>query len=248
MSFVALGSAKGSPGVTTLAAALAATWPPARDLLLVEADPAGGALTSRFDMPGEPGLVSLAAAGRRDLDGEVLAEHLQQLPGPGEGKVRLLAGPVAAEQASVALSALRPRLAEVLGGLASDVIVDCGRLDSASPAVDLVSTATVLALVLRPTVADVHHASTRLAALAPACLVGVVVVGERPYSPSEVAAAVGAPLIGTIPADARSAAALNGEAGMRRGIERAPLLRASRKLAEQLVGFLAMNDALKATG
>ncbi|MBW3556942.1 MAG: chromosome partitioning protein [Actinobacteria bacterium] len=248
MSFVALASAKGSPGVTTLAASLAATWPVGRELLLIEADPAGGALASRFDLRADPGLVSLAAAGRRDLDEEVLGQHLQQMPGNGSATVRLLPGPVAAEQASVALSALRGRLAEVLERVPGDVIVDCGRLDAGSPALELVNAGTLLALVLRPNVADVHHASTRLAALSPRCLVGVVVVGDRPYSADEVAAAVGAPLIGTVPADPRAAAALNGEVGMRRGIERTPLLRASRKLGEQLIDFLAMNDALKAAG
>ena len=45
MAVVALGSVR-SCGVTTLALALAATWPKERRVLLVEADPAGGTLAA----------------------------------------------------------------------------------------------------------------------------------------------------------------------------------------------------------
>jgi Flp pilus assembly CpaE family ATPase len=64
VSVVALGAVR-SCGVTTLALALAATWPSSRRVLLAELDLAGGTLAAASGWPPEPGLVSLAAAARR---------------------------------------------------------------------------------------------------------------------------------------------------------------------------------------
>src|ERR671918_2515995 len=111
MAYVAFASAKASPGVTTTVAALAATWPAERDLVVAELDPSGGDLAVRFDLAAEPGLVSLAAAGRRELDRSTFVAHTQPLPvaaGPdatsdaasdGDGVAasrRVLVAPVAA--------------------------------------------------------------------------------------------------------------------------------------------------------
>ena len=82
MALVALASAKGSPGVTTAATVLAALWP--RSVLLAECDPAGSDLVVRMTAPGggaltaERGLVSLAAAGRKGLDDDVIMAHTHQ--------------------------------------------------------------------------------------------------------------------------------------------------------------------------
>ena len=78
MGYIAFASAKGSPGVTTAVAALAATWPVDRELLVAEVDPAGGDLVVRFDLATEPGLVSLAAAGRRELGPETLRRRTRR--------------------------------------------------------------------------------------------------------------------------------------------------------------------------
>jgi hypothetical protein len=80
MTVVAVGSVR-SCGVTTLALGLAATWPTGRQVVLVEADPAGGTLAAASGWPPEPGLVSLAAAARRGGDPGLLWEHCHQLEG-----------------------------------------------------------------------------------------------------------------------------------------------------------------------
>lgn len=232
MTMVVLASAKGSPGVTTLAAAMAATWPNGRGLLVAEVDPAGADLATRLDRPGSPGLVSLAAAARRELSAELLDDHLQDLP--GRGGIRLLAGPVAADQAAAALHTLGGRLARVLAGRKEDVLVDCGRLDPGTPAAELAAAAGLLVAVVRPTVADVHHLTTRLASLHLPVPVAVVVVGDRPYKPAEVASAVGAALLGEMPFDPRAARALGGDGPTGRGLQRSQLLRAARALAARL--------------
>ena len=53
-------SLSAAPGVSTLAAGLAAGWPDGPALLL-ETDPSGGVFAARFQLAQEPGLTSLAA-------------------------------------------------------------------------------------------------------------------------------------------------------------------------------------------
>ena len=71
MALIALAADKGSPGVTTTAVALAASWP--RPALLAERDPSGGDLAYRLPGPHgqrlDPhrGLISLAVATRRGM-------------------------------------------------------------------------------------------------------------------------------------------------------------------------------------
>jgi hypothetical protein len=255
MAYVAFASAKASPGVTTAVTALAATWPRDRDLVVAELDPAGGDLGVRFDLATEPGLVTLAAAGRRELDRSTFVGHTQPLPfagrsdagGDTEGAVegavegaarRALVGPVAADQAGAALAALRGVLPRVLTSLGADVLADCGRLDPGSAAHDVVTEADLLVVVARPVVAEVHHLAARLSALRPKAL-SLLAIGDRPYSVAEVADAVGANPLGTLPIDDRAAAALTvGRSDGARTLRRSRLLRDARAVAEGLAGWL----------
>jgi hypothetical protein len=138
---VALASAKGSPGVTTAAVALGAVWP--YEVLVAECDPQGGDLAARFRLPPTPGLLSLGSVARRSLDaGDVLAAT-QRLP----GGLQVLLGPPWAEQAR-ALGRLWSALPPALAQLDADVLVDCGRLDPDSLAIDLVRQADLVVLGL----------------------------------------------------------------------------------------------------
>ena len=241
MAYIAFASAKGSPGVTTAVTALAAAWPADRALLVADVDPSGGDLVVRLDLATDPGLVSLAAAGRRELDSDRLVEHTQVLapPGGGEGAVRrVLVAPVSAEQATVSLGALRGGLGHALDEIDLDVLVDCGRLDPSSAAFDLAVNAELLVMVARPVVAEVHHLSSRLASAKPRA-VSLLMVGDKPYSVAEVAATVGASPLGTLPVDVRAAAVLaEGHPNAGRLLRRAALLRDARSLAEGLCEWL----------
>lgn len=146
MTLIALFSDKGSPGVTTLALALAHSWP--SQLTVVELDPAGGDLALRLTdghgrpvLRPEPGLLTFAAAARRDAV-PTLAEHGQPLP--GAAGVCVLPGLSAPEQ----LSAMAELWGTVLTSIAADgqgdVIADLGRLHPGSPVFAAASAADVL--------------------------------------------------------------------------------------------------------
>ena len=232
MSLIALASAKASPGVTTAVVALASTWPAHRTVLVAELDPAGGDLGARFDLASQPGLVSLAAASRHGLDEPALRSHIQDL---GFG-VEALVGPGGAEQAHAALASLGPRMGTALAEMEGiDVLADCGRLDPTSPLLRILRPASRVVMVARPTVEEMRHLRPRLASLqAEGRPVGLVLVGQRPYSPEEVAQALEAEVWGVIAHDRHAAAALNGSAVRSRGLRRSLLLRSAREVAEAL--------------
>src|SRR5258705_6125183 len=141
MTVIAIIGTKGSPGATVLALALAATASgldqgPA---LLVEADPAGGDIAARCGISLDPGLLTLAASGRRGIDRSIVEGHAQLLP----CRVLALLAPTSADQATSALTGIAGELAKTLTNETSTVVIDAGRWDPHSPAAALVSSASV---------------------------------------------------------------------------------------------------------
>lgn len=244
MTILAFGSAKGSPGVTTTVLALAARWPSHREPLVVEADPAGGDLVPRLtSLDGEagglrdtPSTVQLAASGRSGLSDHSLLEHLQRLPGPGE--VRALVAPPSPFAASTAVAALvAAGFGDRLRGLAGlDSLLDVGRIDAASPSLNLVRWLGAVVLIARPTLVDVLHTRELAASLRS---VGVrcslIVIGDRPYTPNEAADAIGnVAFVGVLPDDPVGARALCGDARNSKVLGRTRLVRAATAMAQQL--------------
>jgi len=232
---VAVCSLKGSPGVTTLAVALGARWSAAENPIVVEADPAGGDLMARFRLNDSPGLVSLAAAARRSADATLLAQHTQYLP----GGVRVVLGPVGAEQSRAALCALScggmsplRRAADVPG---TTVIADCGRVDPESPALSIIRGADAMLLVARPRDEQLAHVALKLHAVqrwSPRpCF---VLIGEG-YPTREVTQALGIPVMGRVPGDDKGAAVLCGQRSDRHGPDRSALGQAAATIAASIL-------------
>lgn len=174
MSLIALTSAKGAPGVTTAALALAAVWP-ARTLL-AECDPSGSDLVWRLcATDGEPldrrrGVLSLAAAKTADSEADPW-QHVQ----PVAGGLDLLTGVPGWRQAR-ALGERWDPIAEVLRSLDADVLADCGRCDANSVVLPVVAHAQLVVCVIRPTVDAVAHARRLVGDLAAVTNRVVVVV------------------------------------------------------------------------
>jgi len=234
MTSVAIGSIKASPGATTVALALATVWPSPRRVLLADLDPAGGDVALRFGLPAEPNVATLAAA-RGELWPQHVLEHCQRLPG---GLDVLASSPRGRRVVQAALAQLdAARLVAALDKPAGvDVVADLGRLDPDSAALPAASAATVTLLVARPTATEISHAHRALSEISRvARRVAVLLVGERPYSAAEVAAALSVE-VRALPVDRSAAAALSGDARWPRRLDRLPLLRALRQLAVDLIG------------
>ncbi|MDP8930374.1 MAG: hypothetical protein M3O70_17850 [Actinomycetota bacterium] len=235
MTVVALGSVKASPGVTTTMLGLAAVWPSERPLLLVEADPDGGVLAARCSLRPEPGLATLAAAGRHSLDPEELERHTQILP----GGVSALVGPTDPDEARRAVDMAASRLVTTLAfRTGRDALLDCGRLGPHAPSWALVGQADAAVIVARPRLDELQHVRARLHRLQPAARrPALVLIGERPYPPDEVASALDVPVVGVIANDASGAGALAGWGGRETRLRRSLLIRSAREVLASLMAF-----------
>ncbi|HEY2100097.1 MAG TPA: carbon monoxide dehydrogenase maturation protein [Pseudonocardia sp.] len=200
--------------MTTLAVALAVTWPHTERIrrLVAEVDPAGGDLAMRFGLPATPGLVSLAATARRTRDPAVVWEHTQTLP----GDARVLVAPPGGAHARAALSTLAaaPHAPLLLPTVSRDagvvVLADCGRVDPGSPAEAFARHADALVLVTGTQGDDLAHAAARLGELARwTPRPGLLLTGEG-YPTAEVERELGVRAIGRIPFDPTAAATLSG--------------------------------------
>ncbi len=235
MTVVALASIKGSPGVTTAATALAASWPTGRRVLLVEADPFGGDLAPRYGSTITNGLASLFAAARRTLTPEGIWDHVDHLPGGlpvlfGHSNVQ---GAVANEKAW-------PAIAEALGALDADVVVDAGRLlpHFAGGIRDVLAHSDVLVVLCDPTLEGIVHLRAALPSLVAEMSTRALLVvptGSGGYSGTEIGKTLRVDVGPPMPDDRKAADALANKRAMTR-LERTALL----KWASTLVGALGI--------
>lgn len=149
-------SAKGSPGVTTSALALASAWPSDSATVLVEADPSGGDLGIRLRRRGEalpatPTVATLAARARDD-EGD-----LEAVPLALNESVRVVPGFQSPSQGR-GMAGLWPSLAAGLRRNAGDALVDIGRFAPSAATAPLVDAADVIVLVVVPTTSSLVHA------------------------------------------------------------------------------------------
>jgi hypothetical protein len=223
---IVVASAKGSPGATCFALALAVVWP--RPVILVEADPAGGDLGGRFSVPDHPGLASLVVAARRDGGPDLWKSHANHLPVGAD----VVIAPAAARQAHAAVASLAAAVltAEV------DLIFDVGRLAEASPAWPLVSAGDELLVVSGATVASIDHAAALTSHQhGDRPRVSGVLVGDLRVPLAAVSDVLGVPILASVPTDAGTAAFLTGTARPGRVWSRFGIPAAARTAALQLV-------------
>ncbi len=242
MSLIAVASAKFSPGASTFAELAMLLRPQGRAALLVDCDPAGGEWLLRPGVAAEPGLVTLAMAGRRELAPHAALAHAQSV---GED-LDVVVAPAAARQAASALDILAERMGAHLAGLDDiDVVADCGRLATSSPALGIVAAADLVVLVSGPTVVAMVHLAPWVEQLtSEGHPVGVVLVERHQrhtlaYGPHEVAEALGVPVFGTIADDPGGASRLFAQPGSLHGLWRTHLVRSARPVVDAVWGSLA---------
>lgn len=164
MGLYAIASAKGSPGASLAAMALATTW--RTDPVVADLDPAGGDFAWRYRTPdGEPldpdrGLLSLGAAARRGAAEADLDDHLQEIG----GGVQVLTG-ISSPGQVAGLGASWGHLPTVFRVSERDVIADCGRIVPGSASLSVLQAADAVLMVVRPTIEGVAHLRDRLRGL-----------------------------------------------------------------------------------
>ena len=144
-----ISSGQGSPGASTTAVYIAALWASLdHEVLLIEADPAGGSLSHHLGIQFTPGSASLIASGLPiikknliDHSQDVLFEHLHILPAPPS--------PMAAQRIVKTFA----NHADSLRKLSENdmaVIIDLGRITANASITKIMLKAAGSAVVLRP--------------------------------------------------------------------------------------------------
>lgn len=231
-------AAKGAPGVTTTASALAAVGADQRAKAgegqrvdLVELDPYGGDVEPFTQVMGEAGLLRAVT----DLRTETLEEHAIEAP-PG---VRSVLAPTSGFEATSTIAAGRDAWSRVLSTLGGVVVVDAGRWEQSHPLAGRVAGSDVVAVLCRPdarSVEHVRHVVPRLRGVVGRVV--LVTVGDRPYPPGEIARFLGLPTAGSVSWDPHGAAALWREGIRRRpfgGWTRSWLARSARDVLASLI-------------
>ncbi len=218
MSLIVLGSASGSPGVSTTALGLALGWP--RPVLLVEADPTGASAVASGYLRGqvEPpnAMTDLVNAHFDDRLRETLSQVSIDLP---QSRARVVPGAKSHDQARSLLALWDPLLAVLrsLEETGQDVIVDAGRLGLYGWPEPLVYGADLMLLVTRtelPTLAAaVSWANTlreKFEQAGAAASLGLLLVGEKePYTAREITRVLQLPTVARVMWDPVSAAVIS---------------------------------------
>jgi hypothetical protein len=191
----------------------------------------GGVIAARYGLGDTPGISSLTAESRRGLDDEAVWRHIQHLP----GGVPVLVGPATADEAQVVLRDLSSALsAWSTDQTEIDLIIDLGRIPPNSSTIDVIGVESVTMVLVRPTLDQLRPAAHRVAGFNTSGVdSGLLLVGDEPYGPGEVTAALTTPVVGVVAWDPRSAAVLSGAHGAVRDLRRSPLVRSVATLAER---------------
>ncbi len=232
MTVICFASVKGSPGVTTTACLVGASWRPDRPVIVAECDAAGGDLAARFSLSSSSGWPSYGSAVRRADSAVSLRPHLQQLPG-GLDVLAGTRGPAGGEMDHW-FDTLVQSASSANDGSA-DLVVDLGRL-SVEAAGLVVCTPDVVVIVLRGDAASVVKVAARSSELIDRWgdRLGLVVVGPGGHPVADVEAFVGIPVIGELPFDPEAAAVASGQGARGRRLRRSSLAKAAARLAESL--------------
>ncbi|MEO6821364.1 MAG: hypothetical protein ABI468_02365 [Candidatus Nanopelagicales bacterium] len=247
----ALSAAKGSPGVSTCALALALVWPlalPGRRVLLVDADVAGGGSVSAFQRHGlgdGRGLLGWAAATPSD---DRLERQLLALDAGGGWLLSGLPDAGSAAALDGRWTELRTELEELQRDRCIDVLVDLGRCGARHEATPLFAGADAVLVVLRSTFESVSLTNGIRGTLPTGGggagrdgrkRVAALLVGDRdPYSSREVGADLQMPVVATLSHDPRGAQALSAGSYERALRTRSALLR-SAQIAAVAVAAMA---------
>ena len=240
---VSLASAKGSPGVSTSAHVLAATWP--RQALLAELDAAGSDLVYRLrtqdgrPLDGDRGVVSLAAAVRREPN-VPLEDHVTVI----DGGLSVLVGLSRPDQA-IAIGSGWAQLASTLQRR-GDVIADVGRLAPGAPSLGVALASDLTIMVTRPGVENYGHLRERLMWLQensrhsePIRLAVLLIAPWKSRHEGKDldrllrSSGLDVPIVGLLPEDTPAADALAGRRP--RALRRTLLVRSARTVAATIV-------------
>jgi len=235
MMLVTLCSAKGSPGVTTLACLMGAVWTANREAVVAECDPSGNDLAPRFGLSPRRGMTTLVLGKRSPDDvGDAFGAHLQYLPG-GLG---VFVGPCSPEAARMLDSELGQVGIDIFPK-GADILIDCGRiLAGAAGQQEMLRASDRVLVVVRPDSAGLAHCQRTIdlvRALSPQSNCSFVAVGPSEFAAGEMERALRADLIAQVPLDHRTASIVCGSPGSPRALAKSGLVESARVVVDRVL-------------
>lgn len=235
-------SAKGSPGVTSTALALTARA--GDSAVMVEFDPSGGSIECWTGTPHEPGLSRVASSLRRSVDPEAVSIGVRQIP----NGIAVVHAPTAGSVAESTIAAIGERMTVAFDDVDTLVVLDAGRWCRSQLTARRINGCDVIAIVCQPTLGGVEAARALVDPIE--AVTGqqpvLLLVGDRPYSAAEVAAATGLDVLGLLPFDPRSLNTLLAS-GVFRGWTKSPLGRAALMVLRELAKRRTPSEATVAS-
>lgn len=236
---------------TTTAVALAVGWPFGDEVIVLEADAAGGSLAGWLDTPAQPSLATIVAnvgpdAGRDHRSVMATVDAMTQHSRTG---VRFVANSVRARAADRAVAEAAATVFPALAAASTIAIADTGRLSPDHRDSSAIGSADVVVLVHRQATASAAAATVRIERLVETAEIlahldadiVLAVIGSTPFDPEEIGAFVDESVPGAIRAsmtiadDPLAAATIAGRAGVSaKRLRRLPLMRTATDLATPL--------------
>ncbi len=225
---IGLLSAGGSPGVTTTALAMGSVWP--APVVVIDADPSGGDVAAAGGGMVDASLsnvLELARLGRHDRLPQVLDSQMQTMPF-GTPVVVGFGDPT--QVGAVSWSDLAAGLCAVSH---RDVVVDLGRWGMPYHAAPLLRACDLLLLVVRTQTRALRRAERVLPLIREDLNranpgnagVDLLVVGDGPFSSTDISRRLGVHVLGELALDTKTATMFSDGAPAPRHVERTPLLR-----------------------
>lgn len=240
------------PTSSTTALALASTWPTSvgdTEVVLVDADPAGGVYAAWLDLPTTPGLASAVSS----PGSAGLLEHVQR----SAGGLGVLVGAVRSVEATRTVHEAAARVLPQLAPAGTVAIVDGGRRCASSGIDPLLAQADVVVVCVRQragsavaVAADLERTAELCDSIAARAIPLVLaVIGTRPFPAAEIAAYVAPDGAGLtwceIADDPWSAGVLAGRAGSTRRLQRSPLLASAASASTHVQQRLSATAAVR---
>lgn len=230
-------SAKGSPGVTTSALAVASAWP--RPVVVVEADPFGGDVRAGLgggEWPPGIGLMELVVDLRSMAPHDAVRRHAHQVAPHTPAVVAGLG------RVGQAASVPWDRVVAALRATDCDIVADCGRFAPTDGVVPLLAACDVVVVVCRSSLPSVRAAARLVPVIQSGLGAGrldarvsmLVIAPGAPYPAENVAQCCQLPLLADLPDDPRSAAVWSGGTSPSRGFGRGRLQLAARAVGARL--------------
>ncbi len=233
VGMVGVTSGRASPGVSSLTVGLAwALRQRSINPLVVEADHSGGVLGQRLGLPPQPSLSSMVRDARRGFDPKMIFDNSVQYEG-----VWYLQAPVDPVVAEAAVDGFANLLGSGSLDLNTPSLVDLGRSSKSRAWEKMVAAVDNTLVVTTPYLEDVQSSRFTLRRIAE--LGGsaqLVVVGDQPHSPQEVADSLGVGLLGGIVHDSEIASVFRGGGFDQSKFKKSLLGRSIDGLASRLLG------------